>query len=211
MQDRARRTFDIAFSICMLILCLPLMGLIAVLVKVTSKGPILHKGLRAGLGGQLFTCWKFRTMHCDAKEKLGDLLSHYPDLRKEWQTYNKLRKDPRITGVGKFLRFFSLDELPQFWNVLLGDLSVVGPRPVEIYNPSNCRKELEERLEKGADLILSVKPGITGLWQTSGRNLLPAWRRLELEEEYVKTRSFLLDLKIICKTVYIVIFPKGAY
>lgn len=210
MQNVMKRIFDIVFSLLALTLFLPLMILIALSIKCTSKGPIFHQGLRAGKGGKLFTCWKFRTMQPDAKKQLPKLLKKNPSFMQEWKTYRKLRKDPRITAIGKCLRLFSLDELPQFWNVLIGDLSIVGPRPVEIYRPDHCVKEIKERFFERDTFILSIRPGITGLWQISGRNLLTTKHRIELEEQYVKNRSFLLDLKIICKTVYIVIFAKGA-
>lgn len=206
-----KRLFDIAFSLLVLTLGLPLLIPIALLIKSTSRGPIFYRGLRVGKGGELFTCWKFRTMHLGAKRKLSSLLARDPHLNREWTTYQKLRNDPRVTKVGKFLRLFSIDELPQFWNVLTGDLSVVGPRPVEIYQKDRLSQELQKRFADKTQKILSVKPGITCLWQIRGRSLLTARRQIEFEEEYVDRQSFALDLKIICKTAAVVLFPKGAY
>lgn len=211
MFSLQKRLFDLVFSTCVLLGTLPLFLVIALLIKATSKGPIFFRGLRVGKGGKLFTCYKFRTMHVDAKDRLEWLLAENPKLKREWRVYQKLKRDPRITKLGKWLRLFSLDEFPQFWNVLLGDLSIVGPRPVEIYHPEHLLEEIQGRFQKRAEKILSVKPGITCLWQVCGRNLLPTKKQVELEEQYINQRSFLLDLKIICKTVYIVIFPKGAY
>lgn len=147
----------------------------------------------------------------NAERHLGDILAKDKELRAEWETYHKLKEDPRLTKVGKFLRRTSLDELPQFWNVLKGDLSVVGPRPIEIRCPEQAELEIREKYLDKTDKILSVKPGITCIWQTCGRNLLPFEKRAELEEKYVDCQSFWLDLQIILKTVYIVFFPKGAY
>jgi undecaprenyl-phosphate galactose phosphotransferase len=141
---------------------------------------------------------------CDrADERLHEILFTRDDLRLEWQKYSKLRNDPRVTMIGKFLRKTSLDEFPQFWNVFKGDLSVVGPRPFK-------RREIRPYRSK-KNKILSIRPGITGLWQTSGRNLLTFEERLNLDETYLEKRSFLLDLKLIAKTIVIMFFPKGAF
>ncbi|NGX37572.1 MAG: UDP-glucose:undecaprenyl-phosphate glucose-1-phosphate transferase [Chlamydiae bacterium] len=206
-----KRLFDILFSFSMLVLCSPLLLCLILLMKATSKGPVFFKGTRMGQGGHLISCWKFRTMCVGAKNKLTEILNQNSSFRQEWEIFHKLKKDPRITKIGKFLRKTSLDELPQFWNVLKGDLSVVGPRPVEIYHPENAQDEIRRHFRDKADKILTVKPGITCIWQTSGRNELPLERLVELEETYVNHQSFWLDLKIICKTVYILLFPKGAY
>ena len=143
-------------------------------------------------------------MHLGAEDRLKELLATDPKLQEEWNLFYKLKNDPRIFSVGKFLRKFSLDELPQFLNVFLGDLSVVGPRPV-------THEEIEKYYGEKASKILSIKPGLTGLWQTSGRNLLTFNERIKLEELYIDKQSLLLDFKIICKTVSILFFPRGAY
>lgn len=206
-----KRVFDLFFSGSILLLGSPLFLLLIVLVKLTSKGPAFYKGLRMGQNGQLIYCWKFRTMCIDAETKLNEILAKDPKLKTEWETYHKLKKDPRLTKVGHFLRKSSLDELPQFWNVLKGDLSVVGPRPIEIKNPKAADQEIRERYREKTDKILSLKPGITCIWQVRGRNELTFAQRAEMEEEYVDTHCFRLDLKIILKTIGVLLFPKGAY
>lgn len=143
-------------------------------------------------------------MYCDADKRLQLLLASSPMLMQEWQVFFKLREDPRITPVGKWLRKVSLDELPQFWNVFRGDMSVVGPRPL-------TQQEIVEYLKEKADKILSVRPGLTTLWITEGRNQLSLQERIKLEEFYVDNRSFWLDFKLICKTIFVMVFPKGAY
>jgi undecaprenyl-phosphate galactose phosphotransferase len=143
-------------------------------------------------------------MYRDADERLKVMLRADPSLKEEWETYWKLKNDPRITKVGKFLRKTSLDEFPQFWNVLKGDLSVVGPRPVTL-------DEIEKYYGEKAEKILSLRPGVTGLWQTSGRSLIAFDERVRLEESYVDSRSFLFDLKLIAKTVPTLFNSKGAF
>ncbi|NGX47608.1 MAG: UDP-glucose:undecaprenyl-phosphate glucose-1-phosphate transferase [Chlamydiae bacterium] len=206
-----KRVFDICFSVFFLILGSPLYFLLFLLVKLTSKGPAIYKSLRMGQNGKLIWCWKFRTMIIDADQKLAILLEKNPEMRKEWKAFHKLKNDPRLTKIGIFLRKTSLDELPQFWNVLKGDISIVGPRPIDIRKPENAREEIRSKYHERTEKILSIRPGITCLWQIKGRNHLTFEQRAALEEEYVNTRNFWLDLKIICKTVYIVLFPKGAY
>ncbi|MDN3506295.1 MAG: sugar transferase [Simkaniaceae bacterium] len=206
-----KRIFDIAFSLFFLIAFSPFYVLLFFLVKLTSKGPAFYKGLRMGQNGKLFWCVKFRSMVVNADQILPQLLRENLQLKQEWDTYLKLKNDPRRTPIGKFLRKTSLDEIPQFWNVLKGELSIVGPRPVDIRTPEQAREEIQSKYQNRADKILKVKPGITCLWQLKGRSDLSLEERINFEEEYVNTQSFWLDLKIICKTVYILLFPKGAY
>lgn len=208
---RGKRIFDIVFSSCCLVLGSPLYLFLMALVKLTSKGPIFYKGLRMGHQGKPIYCWKFRTMHVDAEKKLASILQKNPAMRQEWETYDKLKKDPRLTKIGNFLRKSSLDELPQFWNVLKGEMSVVGPRPLEIKSPEKATEEIRQKYGNKTEKILSAKPGITCIWQVSGRNLLTFEARARLEEEYVDQQSFLLDIKIVLKTIYVLLFPKGAY
>lgn len=206
-----KRIFDIIFSGLVLLCGAPIYLLIALLMKLTSKGPIFYKNLRMGQAGKLIYCWKFRTMCIDAQGKLDKILLENPKMREEWKTFHKLKNDPRLTLIGNFLRKTSIDELPQFWNVFKGDLSVVGPRPIEIRFPNKAWDEIKERFKDKTEKILSAKPGITCIWQTKGRNNLTFEKRTLLELEYVENQSFLLDLKIILKTIYILIFPKGAF
>jgi undecaprenyl-phosphate galactose phosphotransferase len=206
-----KRIFDLFFSISILILGSPIYLFIALLVKCTSTGPIFYKGLRMGQNGKLIECWKFRTMCLNAEEKLQHILQTCPELNEEWKKYFKLKNDPRLTPIGKFLRKSSLDELPQIWNVLKGDLSVVGPRPIAIEKREAALEEIRSHFGDKTDKILSVKPGLTCIWQIKGRNLLTFQERILLEEKYVDTQSFGLDLFIILKTIPIILFPKGAF
>lgn len=199
-----KRVFDILFSFLAMIFFLPLGMVIAIAIKCSSKGPIFYASGRVGKNGEIIHCWKFRTMCIDADQKLRQILKENPKLKAEWDAYFKLKDDPRITAVGKVLRKTSLDELPQFWNVLCGDLSVVGPRPV---TDIEVRKYYGSKAEK----ILSVRPGLTGMWQTSGRSLLTFDQRIKLEESYVDNQSLRLDLQIIFKTIPMIFSAKGAY
>jgi undecaprenyl-phosphate galactose phosphotransferase len=199
-----KRVFDIGFSLVALACLVPVLGLVALVVKASSPGPLFFRSQRVGRGGKIFGCLKFRTMFADAEKRLEEMLQKDPALKKEWETFWKLKEDPRITPVGRFLRKTSLDELPQFWNVLMGELSVVGPRPI-------TQEEVKRYYGDKAEKILSLRPGVTGLWQTSGRNLLSFEERVLLEERYVDTHSFLLDLKLILKTIPSMISCKGAY
>ncbi len=203
-MENSKRLFDIIFSFFALLFFVPFGIVIAILIKLSSKGPIFYKCRRVGKNGAEIECWKFRTMCLDAENQLQKILAESPQLKREWETYFKLKDDPRISGIGKFLRKTSLDEFPQFWNVLIGDLSVVGPRPV-------TREEVRKYFRDKASKILSVRPGLTGIWQTSGRNLLTFDQRIQLEEEYVDRHSFLLDLQIIFKTIPHLFFAKGAF
>jgi exopolysaccharide production protein ExoY len=207
VHNGLKRSFDILFSLLALILGLPLFTLIALLVKLSSPGPVLYCSLRIGRKGCLFKFWKFRSMHHDADQRLEVMLSSNPKLKKEWQKYFKLKNDPRLTRIGSFLRKTSLDEIPQFWNVLVGDLSVVGPRPYLPREAESICKILGPDVEK----MFSVRPGLTGIWQTAGRNFLTFEARVKLEVNYVDQRSFLFDLALVAKTIPILLFRKGAY
>lgn len=199
-----KRFFDIIFSIGALILCLPIFIAIILAVRLSSRGEAIYSHARVGRHGKIFRCYKFRTMFADADARLNDLLASDSNLLQEWSATRKLKDDPRVTPIGKFLRKTSLDELPQFWNVLKGDLSVVGPRPL-------VPDEVAECLGDKATKILSVRPGLTCTWQVSGRNDVSYSTRIKLDEEYVDTRSFLLDLKLIALTLPCMINSKGAY
>jgi lipopolysaccharide/colanic/teichoic acid biosynthesis glycosyltransferase len=201
----AKRLFDIAFSGTVLTLGAPVYLLLALCVYTASPGPVFFSHQRVGRNGRSFGCMKFRTMVPDADKKLKDLLDRSPEMRAEFEATYKLKNDPRVTWIGKILRVTSLDELPQFINVLKGDMSVVGPRPL-------VRDELE-RYGNHIDRVLSVKPGVTGLWQVSGRNDISYEARVKLDVSYVTRRNFWMDLSLICKTVGVMILPKnnGAY
>jgi len=201
----AKRLFDIMFSLLVLILFSPVYLILASLIALSSEGPIFYVQERVGKNYKPFNCIKFRTMVSNADELLMQIMETSPHLRQEFEANFKLKKDPRITKIGWFLRITSLDEFPQFWNVLKGDMSVVGPRPL-----------VAEELPKYGvhiDQILTIRPGITGLWQVSGRNDIPYPRRVQIDLYYVKFRNFWLDLWIVLKTIGVVIIPKsnGAY
>jgi lipopolysaccharide/colanic/teichoic acid biosynthesis glycosyltransferase len=184
-----KRTLDIVVSLCALILLTPLFTVIAIAIYLDSPGPIFYRQERLGLGRRPFRLIKFRSMCVNADE----VLRRDEQLRKEFEELYKLKHDPRVTRVGAFLRKTSLDELPQFINVLLGDISLVGPRPI-----------VEREVEKYwpfEDRLFSVKPGLTGLWQVSGRNDTSYEERVRLDMRYIAERSLLLDLKIIAATV----------
>lgn len=200
-----KRLFDIGFSLSVLILFSPFYLLIAFVVAIGSQGPVFYVQERVGKHYRRFGCIKFRTMIYDADRILGDLLQASPDLQKEFEASFKLKYDPRITWAGRLLRVTSLDEFPQFWNVLMGDMSVVGPRPL-------VPGELSRYGDKMA-IVLQARPGITGMWQVSGRNDIPYPQRVRMDAYYVANRSFAMDMVIIIRTIGVVIFPKnnGAY
>lgn len=198
-----KRSFDIIFSVSILALASPLYLLIALLIKLSSKGPIFYSQNRIGQHHMPFKIYKFRTMYLDADQRLQALLRRYPKLQKEFDCYHKLRNDPRTTFIGKLLRTFSLDEMPQFFNVLKGDLSVIGPRPL-------CQYEIDKMTPQLAKTLLSIKPGLSCLWVLAGRNNISFEKRMELEQSYVLNRSFLLDIYIIIKTIPAMLFPRGA-
>jgi undecaprenyl-phosphate galactose phosphotransferase len=199
-----KRLFDLVFSLTMLALCAPLLLLIMLMIRLSSRGKVIYSHERIGRGGKPFHCFKFRTMHSDADARLEALLENNPVLKNEWEQTRKLKQDPRVIPIGYFLRRTSLDELPQLWNVLKGDLSVVGPRPV-------VHEEIIYYIGSKASKILSVRPGLTCIWQVSGRSDTSYSKRIALDEAYVDNQSFLLDIKLILKTIPSMIFSKGAY
>ncbi len=157
-----KRGFDLLFSLLCLLAGAPVFLIIALLIFLTSPGKVIYSHERIGRGGKPFRCYKFRTMHSNADEVLKEILATNDQLHQEWEQTYKLQQDPRITPLGAFLRKISLDELPQFWNVLKGDLSVVGPRPV-------VKEEVDKYFGVKAYKILSIRPGLTGPWQVSGK------------------------------------------
>ena len=198
-----KRFFDYTVSLMLLPILLFLIVIISLIIRMTSKGPAIFKQHRVGKDGRLFVCYKFRTMYIDAEERLKNILENDPEKLSEWKKYWKLRDDPRITGVGRFLRKTSLDELPQIFNVLKGEMSLVGPRP---YLPQE-KAFLKEHWEA----ILSVPPGITGLWQVSGRSNTSYQYRLDIDAWYVRNWNLWLDVVILLKTVKVVFRREGAY
>lgn len=211
-RNPTKRAFDILFSLSVLIFLSPLFLALGLLVRFTSEGPIFYKSRRLGRGGKIIDCWKFRTMYKDAEERLHHLLETDASFRKEWDAFQKVKADPRITPIGRFLRKTSLDEFPQFWNVLKGDLSVVGPRPPTLLGPpENFFQEIRSLYGESTAKILSVRPGITGLWQVSGRSQITFEERRKLEERYAETSTFWQDLVVIAKTIPAVLFSRGAF
>ena len=202
LRGYVKRVFDVLGSALLGLIFSPLILAIAVLLRLEG-GPIIFKHRRVGRNGKAFDCLKFRSMVPHADRVLHDLLEQQPELKAEWLCGHKLRNDPRITAVGRFLRRTSLDELPQLWNVIRGEMSLVGPRPV-------VREELL-RYGRCACIYLSARPGVTGLWQVTGRNNTDYRRRVVLDVYYVRRQNLLLDLYILVKTTQVVLGGSGAY
>lgn len=199
----AKRVMDLVLTLCGGLLISPILIGLAIATKMSSPGPIFYSQERIGRGGRRFRAWKFRSMVANADQVLAQYLERHPELRAEWQRDHKLKNDPRITRVGHLLRKTSLDELPQLWNVLRGDMSLVGPRPI-----------VNAEIPKYADafqLYLRVTPGITGLWQVSGRNNTTYEERVQFDTRYVRNWSPWMDLSILARTVKTVVFREGAY
>lgn len=202
-HDLLKRLFDITFALFALIVTAPIWILCALLIPLTSIGPAIFVSTRIGRGGRIIHCYKLRTMYADAEQRLKDLLEECPKRASEYLTHRKLINDPRITALGRFLRRYSIDELPQFFNVLRGDLSIVGPRPY-------FARELKELTAKQRDTLLCMRPGITGPWQTGGRSEIPFKERVAIETSYAERATFGADLLYVAKTLPAILFPKGA-
>ena len=200
-----KNLLDFLFSIFFLIASMPFFLLISLLIKLSSRGPIFFLQERIGKNNIPFKCIKFRTMHPEAKDILENLLMKDEKLKMEFEQTHKIKNDPRITTIGKLLRKTSLDELPQFINVLKNEMSIVGPRPIVNKEKNKYGKNLKK--------VLSVKPGITGLWQVSGRNNLTYKTRIKLDLNYVDNHNFLMDIRILIRTIGVILFPldRGAY
>jgi exopolysaccharide production protein ExoY len=199
----SKRVIDITLAISGIILLAPLLIICFVLIVVSSPGPALFRHRRVGFNGKYFDCLKFRTMATDAPERLRKLLESDPVAAAEWTATQKLRNDPRVTAIGTILRKSSLDELPQLLNVLRGDMSIVGPRPVT-----------DEELLKyssAASAYLSCRPGITGLWQVSGRSTTTYEKRIACDTFYAHNWSTALDVKILVVTIPVLLLTDGAY
>ncbi len=199
-----KRIFDIFFGIIGLIILIPLTICIYIARKILKEdnGPMFYEQLRIGKNGKTFKIYKYRTMVVGADDILNKYLKENPKAKKEYETYKKLKKDPRVTKIGEFLRKTSIDEMPQFFNVLLGNMTLVGPRPYLLRE--------KDDMGKSYDYIIQCKPGITGLWQVSGRNDTTFKKRLEIDVEYVSNYGFIMDLKIIYKTIKRVLKQEGA-
>jgi Undecaprenyl-phosphate galactose phosphotransferase WbaP len=198
----AKRVLDVVGAIVLGMVFLPLIAVIIFLMRKEGSS-VIYRHRRVGRDGQMFSCLKFRTMVPNADQVLRDLLERDPELQAEWVRDHKLRNDPRVTRLGRFLRRTSLDELPQLLNVLRGEMSLVGPRPV-------VREELL-RYGRNVGAYLSAKPGITGLWQVTGRNDTDYRRRVVLDTYYVRNQNLFLDLYILAKTTGVVLGGNGAY
>lgn len=202
-DSRITRIFDITLIILAFPYILFFFLVIFIAIVLDSKGGAFYRQTRIGKNGRKFEALKFRTMVLNADRILEQYLEKSPELKAEWQATHKLKQDPRVTRVGSILRKLSLDEMPQFWNILVGDMSLVGPRPI-----------VEEEIEKYGkcfELYKQARPGLTGLWQVSGRSDTSYEYRVELDEYYLLNRSFKLDIQILLKTVSVVIGRKGAY
>ncbi|MCL1131400.1 sugar transferase [Shewanella sairae] len=191
---------DILVSSVLLVLLSPLLLLTSLLIRIESPGAALFSQVRAGLNNRSFTMWKFRSMYQDAEQRLAEL-----NLNNEMAggMIFKIQQDPRITCIGRFIRKTSIDELPQLWNVLRGDMSLVGPRPA-----LSSEVKQYSQYHRGR---LAVKPGITCIWQVSGRSTIPFERQVELDIDYIYQQSFTADLWLLIKTIPAVIFARGAY
>lgn len=200
-DNAAKLWFDTAVAALLLVLSAPVLLMIAVAVRLDG-GPALYSHMRVGAGGRKFGCLKFRSMVTNGDEVLAEHLRTDPDAAAEWQATRKLRRDPRVTAIGGFLRKSSLDELPQLFNVLRGDMSLVGPRPI-------VENELVH-YAGNVDYYLSTRPGITGLWQVSGRSGTSYARRVELDSMYVSNWTMKSDFAILAKTVSVVLKRTGA-
>jgi len=198
-----KRFCDVVLVLISLPVLLPILGIVSALVMLNSPGPVFYSHRRIRKGGAFFSMWKFRTMCVNSAEFLEDYLAQHPEARREWNRTHKLRHDPRITPIGSFLRRYSMDELPQLWNVLTGQMSLVGPRPIvaaEVERYGDC-----------FDCYCRVKPGLTGLWQISGRSALSYEERVALDCEYVGRWSLGEDVRILSKTLSTVVNQEGAY
>ena len=192
------RCLDVVIALTLLICTLPLMGMCAIGIALSSRGPVFFRQLRIGRNGREFHCLKFRTMFTNADALFQEALANNSEARDHWAAVQKLKHDPRVTPIGRFLRRYCLDELPQLFNVLAGEMSIVGPRPIvaaEITRYGPCFLD-----------YCSVKPGLTGLWQVSGRHQLSYDERVRLDSQYVLTKSATTDLLILWRTVPIVLF-----
>jgi lipopolysaccharide/colanic/teichoic acid biosynthesis glycosyltransferase len=205
--DFVKRVMDVLGALVGITIFSPVLITVAIAIKLDSRGPVMaDTPMRVGKNGKLFKMYKFRSMVVGAQ----DLLQKNPELLKEYKKNSyKLHNDPRVTGVGKFIRKFSIDEFPQFFNIIWGEMSLVGPRA---YYPFEL-EEQQKKYPKSRDfvkIILSSKPGLTGVWQVSGRSEINFDKRVEMDAQYVQRRSVLYDIYLILKTIPAVLFGRGA-
>ena len=198
-----KRALDLLITFALLPVLLPLLLTVAALVAFSSPGPIFYSHRRIRRNSAFFSMWKFRTMCVNSAEVLERYLEKHPEARAEWNHTHKLRYDPRVTRIGQMLRRYSLDELPQIWNVLRGQMSLVGPRPI-------VAAEVEKYAER-FEYYCKVKPGVTGLWQVSGRSKLTYAERVDLDCRYVDEWSLTLDGAILMRTIQAVFDREGAF
>ena len=203
LQRGIKRVIDMVMGVVGFVLALPLFAILALLIKLDSPGPVLYRHERVGRGGKAIRIWKFRTMVRDADTLLDDLVSRDAALRAEWEANHKLKQDPRVTHIGNFLRRSSVDELPQILNILKGEMSFVGPRPIV--------QDEVKFYESGFELYKKVSPGLSGLWQVSGRSDTSYAYRVSLDEYYIRHWTIWLDLYILIKTAWVVISRNSAY
>lgn len=196
-----KRVFDIVFSSLLILMLLPIYIIISILIRIDSKGKVFFRQKRMGINDSRFRIIKFRTMHIDAESKLSSILEENEELKAEYDTYHKLRNDPRLTRIGKFIRKFSLDELPQFINVLRGEMSLIGPRA---YIPWEKKK-----MNGYEEIILKVKPGISGLWQVTDRNQSSFEERNITDVYYIRNWSMFMDFYIMARTIAVIITGRG--
>ena len=194
---------DRIIAFILILFFLPLIFILWSISVISGYYPVFFKSIRLGKNKKLFIIYKFSTFANWTEQQFEDFLKNNPYQKREWEKYRKLQKDPRCTAYGKILRRFSFDEIPQLWNVVKGDMALVGPRPIDT--------EEDAIYGKYSNLLHSVKPGITGLWQVSGRNTISYPRRIAINIYYVKNKSFRLDLWILYKTFWAVIGGEGAY
>ena len=200
--DQVKRILDVMVASIVLVLLSPIMLIIGVCVRADG-GPVFYGHPRVGLRGRSFMCWKYRSMRQNSEHVLQDYLMCHPEAAAQWHLNRKLVHDPRVTVLGKWLRKLSVDELPQLWNVIRGDMAIVGPRPV-------TRDELINYYHFYADCYASVRPGITGLWQVSGRSNMSYDRRVQLDMQYVHNMTWRMDTEILWKTPWAVLAARGA-
>ena len=203
LQQIAIRTADIVIAVVALIVLAPLLALVALIVYLSDRGPVIFAHQRLGRDGRSFGCLKFRSMVTDAQERLRHLLETDAEARAEWARDHKLRNDPRITPIGRFIRKTSIDELPQLWNVIRGEMSIVGPRPIVEAERARYGRYFRH--------YAAVRPGLAGLWQVSGRNDVSYRRRVACDVLYARRYSLRTNTAIMVKTVPAVLLSRGTY